>query len=129
RRLIFSGCLLGIILFVGCHSSNTVDKSCPMIGEFEVHKDSFIEEYWKLFPERASTQGYHKYDSVLIVPDQQSLQKQLAFAKDHLDALNEFDLHKLSDNNVTDYYILKHELMYMAWRITDEKSYQWCPSD
>ncbi len=117
-----------VVFLGGCGSKHTDKDMGGMNPQFDAYKANFVEEHWKLFPEWASGQGYHKYDSALVVPDEESRQKQSAFAKANLDSLTHFDLHQLSDNNVTDYYILKHQLLSMAWVNTDEKEYEWNPS-
>src|SRR5256885_2206194 len=73
--------LLGCFLFSGCGGGDKkIDKENAMNSDFEIFKNNFIEELWKLDPLRASTQGYHKYDSALVVPDRAYFQKQSAFA-------------------------------------------------
>src|ERR1035437_4162332 len=75
-----------------------------MNPQFDKYKINFIEELWKVYPGWASSQGYHKYDSILIVPNDASRVKELAFSKANLDSLKTFDFAGLSDNNKTDYY-------------------------
>ena len=97
--------------------------------QFEKYKTGFIEELWKVYPGWASSQGYHKYDSVLVVPNDASRVKELAFAKANLDSLLKFDLAGLSDNNKTDYYMIENQLRSAQWSINELKSYQWNPSE
>lgn len=100
-----------------------------MNPQFEKYKAGFIEELWKVYPGWASNQGYHKYDSVLVVPNDESRLKELSFAKANLDSLKTFDLSGLSDNNKTDYYMIENQLNSTVWSINELKSFQWCPSD
>ena len=43
-----------------------LNDSAAVDKPFDVYKESFIENLWKLYPGWASSQGYHKYDSVLL---------------------------------------------------------------
>jgi uncharacterized protein (DUF885 family) len=97
--------------------------------QFDTYKTNFIEELWKTYPGWASSQGYHKYDSVLIVPDDASRAKELAFAKANLDSLKTYDLASLSDNNKTDYYMIENQLKSIDWSIKEQKSFEWNPSE
>jgi uncharacterized protein (DUF885 family) len=95
---------------------------------FDSFKETFIEALWKTYPGWASEVGYHKYDSVLVIPNSASRTTQLTFAGDQLKNLTQFDVGKLSDNNKTDYYLIDNFLKSVQWNINEEKSYEWKPS-
>ncbi len=95
---------------------------------FDSFKESFIEQFWEVNPGWASSVGYHRYDSVLTIPDQASNDRNLAFAAEKLAALSEFDITRLSDNNKTDYYLIKNQLEGMQWYLNEERSWEWNPS-
>ena len=95
---------------------------------FDKYKAAFVEELWKLNPEWASTQGFHKYDHVLTVTDKVQKEKELAFAKANLDSLHQFDPSLISDNNKTDYYILENYFHGVEFGVNSMKSYEWDPS-
>ncbi len=97
-------------------------------AHFDRYKENFVESLWKLYPGWASNIGYHKYDSVLTIPNQQQRDKQLAFAKANLDSLKSFDLDKLSDNNKTDYYMMENSFKESEWSVGTFKGYEWNPS-
>ncbi len=97
-------------------------------AKFDSFKESFIEQFWEVNPGWASSVGYHRYDSVLTIPDQASNDRNLAFAAEKLAALSEFDLGALSDNNKTDYYLIKNQLEGMQWYLNEERSWEWNPS-
>ncbi len=65
-----------------------------------------MEALWKVYPTWASSQGYHKYDSVLFVPDDATRARELAFAKGNLDSLGAYQPDELNDNNQTDYRMI-----------------------
>lgn len=96
---------------------------------FNHYKERFIEDLWKQYPAWASSQGYHKYDSILVIPDEQARERELAFCKANLDSLKTFDLNTLSDNNKTDFHLMENQLQSAQWYITDFKAYEWNPSD
>ncbi|MGZ4054276.1 MAG: DUF885 domain-containing protein [Bacteroidia bacterium] len=97
--------------------------------QFDSYKTNFIEELWKIYPGWAGSQGYHKYDSILVVPDDASRAKQLAFANANLDSLKKYDIASLSDNNKTDYYMIENQLKSIDWTINELKSFEWNPSE
>lgn len=120
----FAPFLFVSLLFASCKPAEPDQNQ-----SFNSFKEAFIENLWKIYPGWASSVGFHKYDSVLVVPDDRSRQQELAFAKDNLDKLSGFDLTSLSDNNKTDYYLIKNQLEKMRWSIDKEKSFEWNPSD
>ena len=115
-----------LITAIGLIISGCTQKNSDV--DFESFKQSFIEELWKVYPIWASNVGYHKYDSVLTVPDSENRTKELAFASEKLRAIAQFDVSSLSDNNKTDYYMIRNELEHIQWSINDERSWEWDPS-
>jgi uncharacterized protein (DUF885 family) len=118
------------IVFASCsNEQNMKTKNADMNPQFEKYKTNFIEELWKVYPGWASSQGYHKYDSLLVIPNEASRTKELAFSKSNLDSLKTFDLAGLSDNNKTDYYMIENQLQSAIWAINEQKSYEWNPTE
>ena len=110
---------------------NTIKAKSPaqdMNARFDNYKENFVLELWKVYPSWASSVGYHKYDSVLVIPDAAARAKELAFCKANLDSLIKFPLSGLSDANKIDYYLISNQLKYAQWGITDEKAYEWNPA-
>lgn len=130
-KKIFLPSIICIILSAcgGNKKNNSTQTAADVNPQFDAYKNNFIEELWKVYPTWASSQGYHKYDSVLIVPDENSRAKELAFAKNNLDSLKTFDINGLSDNNKTDYYMIENQLHSIEWNINELKSYEWNPSE
>ncbi len=127
----FYGMIL-CISFASCigESKKATAKTVQDLNaEFDNYKNRFIDNLWKVYPGWASSQGYHKYDSVLIIPDNASRLKELAFAKANLDSLKSFAINQLSDNNKTDYYMIENQLKSIEWSINEMKSYEWNPSE
>lgn len=96
--------------------------------EFDSFKESFMDRLWEVYPGWASNVGYHKYDSVLVVPDREAFEKELSFAAEELAVLSQFDVASLSDNNKTDYYLIKNHLESIPWYYNEERSWEWNPT-
>ena len=132
KNLLFS--FIVVIFMAACNNTQktyiptTATATSLMDVPFDNYKNNFIEAYWKVYPTTASSVGYHKYDSVLVVPDENSRNNELAFAQANLDSLKKYDINNLSDNNKTDYYIIENQLKSIIWNINDYKAYQWDPS-
>ncbi len=122
-------CLPLLFLFAcSIHPEN--EKTKPDAdSRFNNYKEKFVENLWELYPGWASSQGYHKYDSVLTVPNEAQRTKELAFCKANSDSLKQFDLNTLSDNNKTDYRMIESQLKSTEWYTTQFRSYEWNPSD
>jgi len=126
-KWILSGCFLATILISGCKNSDRA-KVIKTDKEFENYSASFIEKMWKQYPDWATAAGYHKYDSVLVVPDEKSVQSSVAFAKLHLDSLSSFDPAGLSASNRTDFYMIRNLLNESLWSSDTLQSYKWDPT-
>jgi uncharacterized protein (DUF885 family) len=98
-------------------------------SNFEKYKETFVSELWKLYPDWAASQGFHKYDNILVVPDEKFRNKQLSFAKINTDSLKKYELSNLSDNNKIDYYLIENLLESVNFSTNELKSYQWNPSE
>jgi uncharacterized protein (DUF885 family) len=124
--------ILPILLLVLVSSCNKSAKSADGGDDnkkFDQYKDRFITSFWELNPDWAASQGYHKLDSVLIVPNSDSQKKQLDFANANLDSLQNYSLEKLSDNNKTDFHMIKNQLESTIYSIDELKSFEWNPAE
>ena len=95
---------------------------------FTAYEDHFLDAMWKLEPDNATINGYHKYDSLLIIPDPKSREKLMTFSKVQQDSLARFDPKTLSEGNRIDYQMMQNELESIQWRIQQLKDYEWDPS-
>ncbi|MEY2799278.1 MAG: hypothetical protein RI934_266 [Bacteroidota bacterium] len=95
---------------------------------FDQYKTNFINNLWDLYPNWASSIGFHKADSILTIPDDAQRNKEIAFAKSQLDSLHLFNLDSLNNQNKTDYYLIENQLKSSIWNIEKFKSYQWNPA-
>lgn len=123
-----------LIAFFACKNDTASDtKEQAQSGEvntpFENYKANFIEAYWKAFPNSTTETGYHKYDSILAIPDAKYAELKLKFVDANLDSLKTYALNNLSDNNKTDYHIIENQLNGIKWRMQEEKDYEWNPTN
>ena len=114
-----------LFLFFSCakKDSVTVNKN------FESYKTNFVDELWKLNPGWAASLGFHKYDSVLMVPNASNSKKHNVFANAILDSLKKYENEALSDNNKTDFYMIKNYAESTLFSINELKSNTWNPSE
>jgi uncharacterized protein (DUF885 family) len=125
---------LAVVLFMialtGCKKESA--SSYPNFGKddeaFTIYENSFLEGLWKQNPDWATSVGYHKYDSLLFIPNQQNRDKMLDFAKVQKDSLSRFDVNTLNESNKVDYKMMENQLDYAQWQIKQLKSYEWDPS-
>ncbi len=125
KKLILSIALFSI--FISCKKSEL--DNATQNKNFETYKNYFIDELWKNNPGFASSQGFHKYDSVLKVPTNAYRNEQLQFVKNQQDSLKKYSVEELVSNNATDYYMIKNYLDGSVFSIKELKSFEWDPSE
>jgi uncharacterized protein (DUF885 family) len=118
--LLFAFCLIGC----SKDGAQTDDSNSP----FDKFKQQFIDGLWKHNPDWASSLGYHKYDSVLVVPNEASRSEAEAFIKSEQAQLATFDLTKQTPLNQMDYHLIQNQLQSSLWQLDTLKTYQWDPS-
>lgn len=121
--------ILFLAFVYSCNKSTKTAENEVDNKKFEQYKDQFLTSFWELNPDWASNQGYHKLDSILIVPDSDFRIKQLDFANANLDSLKNYTLESLSDNNKTDFYMIKNQLESTIYAINENKSFEWNPAE
>ena len=127
KKLILTFLIISTIL--SCKKENQTIGDLETNKKFDLYKENFVLNLWKLNPDWASSQGFHKYDSLLVIPNAKYRLAQLNFIKSNLDSLNQYPLDKLSDNNKTDVYMMKNQLESTAFNINEMKSFEWNPSE
>ena len=128
KKLLYTAAII-TAAFTGCKKDGNAG---PQLGKddasFAIYENSFLEALWKLNPDWATSVGYHKYDSLLFVPDDKLRDKMVNFAKVGIDSLSRFDVTTLSDVNKIDYHLMENQMEEMEWKIQELKSYQWDPT-
>jgi uncharacterized protein (DUF885 family) len=123
KKLIFL--LPVIIILASCSRNRKGTRGDAEFGGFEAR---FVESLWKVYPAWANSVGYHKYDSILVVPDVKDRNRQLDFCAAYLDSLKTFNTKSLSENNLIDYRLIENQLKSAQWYINEFKQYEWDPS-
>ncbi|MEP6803268.1 MAG: DUF885 domain-containing protein [Flavobacterium sp.] len=118
-----------ITLLISCNKSTKSNEDKALDGKFDKYKDGFVTALWKISPDWAAGVGYHKLDSVLVVPNEAQQKVELDFINAQLDSLKQFDVENLSDNNKTDFRMIKNQLESSVFSIKELKSYEWNPSE
>lgn len=134
-RNIFLKLALAVVLFMvaftGCKKDGGSGTG-PLLGKddeaFIKYENTFLDNFWKLNPDWATSAGYHKYDSLMVLPNEQSRDKLVTFAKYQVDSLSRFEVNTLSEANKIDYKILQNQLEYLQWQVRQLKQYEWDPS-
>jgi hypothetical protein len=122
--------LIFVSLLISCSGDKKENKVASNQNlQFDSYKEQFIEQLWKLYPGWASGVGYHNYDSVLIIPNEEQRTKELAFFKSNLDSLKNYSIQNLSDQNITDHHLIQDYLNSGIWGINTLKNYEWDPSN
>ncbi|MBS0027465.1 DUF885 domain-containing protein [Chitinophaga sp. 22321] len=125
-------CATAVAILAACNNGSSDSKKSgsdsTLNNAFSQYEARFIDALWKVNPDWATSVGYHKYDSVLVVPDSTATQTKLTFAQQQLDSLKTFDIKALSDANSIDYQLMQNYLHSVQWGINEEKSNEWDPS-
>lgn len=117
-----------LLLVVFCCMINMVSASTQTDEKFNSFKETFVLDLWKVYPGWASTVGYHKYDSALVIPTAASRANEVNFCNNQLKELQKFDIAALNDANKTDYHLIENQLKYAIWSVKELKTYEWDPS-
>jgi uncharacterized protein (DUF885 family) len=126
---ILSLLIIAATFLIGCKKDGDVGpQTTKDDAAFTVYENVFLEALWKQDPDWAASEGYHKYDSLLVVPSNKNWGKMIDFDKNQLDSLDHYPVEQLSQANRIDYYLMQNQLQYSQWNISVLKQYQWDPS-
>jgi uncharacterized protein (DUF885 family) len=125
KKLIFLSLSTGF-LFAACNNRSASDDPNKVFTSWK--ENAFMDSMWHLSPEAASVQGYHKYDSLLNVPDSATSARTLAFAE-HIEAvLHSYPYESLTDLNKTDYKLIENYVTSTLFYTNDFKENEWNPA-
>src|ERR1700760_188866 len=105
--------IIGILsCFLACKKDSSM---APMQGtiddaSFNAYEQKFLDDFWKLNPDWATSVGYHKYDSILLVPNKQNREKLLKFVKVQIDSLGRYNPSGFLQTNKMDHAIIENEM-------------------
>jgi uncharacterized protein (DUF885 family) len=124
--------LLLALALPACTSNppKTADQAAATAADarFDRFKDQFILDFWRQNPDYASSQGFHKYDSLLVLPNASQRRSDAAFVAKNLGALAGFSIDSLSPTNQIDWRLLSNELRSQRWYTDTLRSWQWNPA-
>ena len=121
--------IFSAVAIISCNTSKKEEsKSENSDTKFNAYKERFVLQLWKQYPEWATSQGFHNYDSVLTIPISNARIKENAFVNACLDSLHSYELSSLSANNKTDYYLIENQLKQTLFYNDELKSFEWNPS-
>jgi len=95
----------------------------PASSEWSKLVDSFFDEYFKLNPTQGTAAGFHQYDSDLEDYSRSGVDHQIAFAKDYLDRLNNFDSKSLPLEERQDHQLVVNNLKSTLLDLEDIRSW------
>ncbi|MGI4734586.1 MAG: DUF885 domain-containing protein [Janthinobacterium lividum] len=123
-----------LLLALPACTSNTTKTTADQAGttpadaRFDRFKNQFILDLWRQNPDYASAMGFHKYDSLLVIPSETQRRSDATFVTKNLGALAGFGLDSLSPGNQIDYRLLTNELRSQRWYADTLRSWQWNPA-
>jgi uncharacterized protein (DUF885 family) len=128
KKILYAA-LCAVTLFIGCNKDSSSLSIQPKDNAaFTAYEGHFLDALWKIDPDRATGNGYHKYDSLLVIPNEKSRKIMLDFVKLQNDSVARYDVIQLSQANQIDFHILQNQLEYINWKIVVLKQYEWDPS-
>jgi uncharacterized protein (DUF885 family) len=112
------------------NTTKTTDQTSATAADarFDRFKDQFLLDFWRQNPDYASSQGFHKYDSLLVVPNEAQRRSDAAFVTKNLGSLASFAIDSLSPTNQIDWRLLHNELRAQRWYTDTLRSWQWNPA-
>ena len=121
--------LLVALALPACHRADPANPA-PNAADvrFDGFKNRFIAGLWRYQPDFAAAQGFHKYDSLLLIPDAAQRAREAQYFRLAQDTLVTFFLDGLSPNNQTDYRILDNQFRSARWYADTLREWQWNPA-
>lgn len=116
-----------LLVFSACKQKSEGNKGDSQDVAFNTYKEGFINDLWNYYPDWATSIGNHAHDGDLVIPDTLFFEREMMFVLINRDSLQQFDLSKLSDNNKTDYYLIKNHLDNIEFAQKELKTYVWDP--
>lgn len=121
---------LYVAAFTACKkdSQSTGQQTAKGDAAFALYEEHFLDQLWKQNPDWATSVGYHKYDSLLSVPNDDNRKKAIQFTKVQMDSLSRFPVNELSDANKMDHRLMENQLESIQWNLDQLREYQWNPA-
>ncbi|PKG57449.1 DUF885 domain-containing protein [Shewanella sp. GutDb-MelDb] len=124
---------LSLTGLTACQTQTSIEQSTIEMTDqnlaFQQFSQSFIDDLWLESPTWALYSGFHQYDGVLKVPNEQARQASLDFVSKQSALLTHFDKDSLTPGLLTDYRLIENLIGQMRWDIETFKSWQWDPTN
>jgi len=120
--------LFAVFTLSGCSTNQNESYLSDQNEDFEGFKEEFLNQLWSIYPDWASREGLHQYDSVLVLPTAENRNLSLQTLMDLKDSLKQFEIKNLTDNNKIDHYMIRDFIESRQWYIQEFKSHEWDPS-
>ncbi|MCA8830737.1 DUF885 domain-containing protein [Hymenobacter pini] len=123
--------LAGLLALAACNSGSKPTSGTPetVNADFDRYKQRFIDSLWYYNPEWASGAGYHRYDSLLVVPTAGRRQTEAAALARRREEMKTFKLEDLSVNNQTDFRLMQNYLESARFYADTLRDWQWNPAN
>lgn len=116
-----------VLAVYSCKKDANITAGAVDDAAFDNYKTKFLEDLWKLDPNWATTVGYHKYDSLLVIPNGKSRDAMITFTKQQMDSLAKYNPDVLTESNKMDYQLIQDQMDAIQWQLQQEKAYEWDP--
>lgn len=113
--------LIAFFFIQSVYAQNSADK------KFESLANEYITDLLKMYPERATSLGEHRYDHLLNDYSMAGIKRSREFNQKYLDRLKQIPLDKLSKVNNVDARIMRDNLEYNVFRIDVLREHEWNP--
>jgi len=123
--------LAGLLALAACNSGSQPTSGTPETADadFDRYKSRFIDSLWYYNPEWASGAGYHRYDSLLVVPNAGRRQMEAAALARRRKEMETYPLENLSVNNQTDFRLMQNYLQSARFYADTLRDWQWNPAN
>src|SRR5688572_11412240 len=122
--------LFGFFALFSCSNKKQIEEEQEVSADaaFDAYKIIWVEKLWRLNPDWASSQGYHKYDSVLVINTADRRERVLGTYRNMRKELAKHQPKELSVHNQIDLRMMENYLDYATWQDSVFRSYEWDPS-
>ncbi|WP_375435786.1 DUF885 domain-containing protein [uncultured Hymenobacter sp.] len=131
KLLLAATALTGFAYLSSCTQSGEINETVDAEtanASFERYKARFLDSLWYYNPEFASSSGYHRYDSVLVIPTAARRLGDTKALKRRGKELATFKPADLSVNNQTDWRLMQNYLQAGRWQLDTLREWEWNPA-
>jgi hypothetical protein len=131
KTLLAAAGLVSAAWLSGCGESQSrkiAEVEAKPDAVFDRYKARFIDSLWYYNPEWASSQGYHRYDSLLVAPTDVRRQIESKALQRRARELAGFQPERLSVNNQTDWRMMRNYVQSSRWYADTLRDWQWNPA-